>query len=711
MNSLLKSCFLSVIFAISCKQEKSKPLEKLPEQPIADKIPVTLEKHGDIRVDNYFWLNDRENDEVIDYLERENDYNDKVTAHTKDFQKALFEEMKSRIKEDDASVPYKNNGYWYITRYEKGKDYPIYSRKKGTLDAEEEILFDVNKEAEGHSFFNMRGLNVSPDNKKIAFATDTTGRRNYTIQIKDLTTGKRFSDIIEKTTGSSTWAADNQTLFYTKKDEETLRSDRIIKHKIGQPVGEDQVVFFEEDDTFSTYVYKTKSKKYIIIGSSSTLTSEYRILPATDPNGDFKVFQERIRGLEYDIAHFQDSFYILTNKDGATNFKLMVTSENKTAKQNWKEVIPHQKNVLLEDIEIFKNYLVISERSEGLSKIRIKSWDGSQDYYLPFDNETYTAYVSTNPDFDTNILRYAYNGLTTPNSVIDFDMKTREKEVKKEQEVLGGTFKKENYTSERVWATAKDGVKIPISLVYKKGIRKDGNNPLLQYGYGSYGNTIDPYFSTVRLSLLDRGFIYAIAHVRGSEYLGRPWYEDGKLLKKKNTFTDFIDCSKFLIEQKYTSPEHLYASGGSAGGLLMGVVINEAPELYNGVIASVPFVDVMTTMLDESIPLTTGEYDEWGNPNDSIYYEYMRSYSPYDNVKKQEYPNLLVTTGLHDSQVQYWEPAKWVAKLRELRTDNNILILHTNMDAGHGGASGRFEAIKEVAEEYAFILDLEGIQN
>ncbi|UZO79626.1 S9 family peptidase [Aquimarina sp. ERC-38] len=677
--------------------------------PIADKIPVTLEKHGDVRVDNYFWLNDRDNDKVIDYLNRENDYNDRVTAHTKNFQEALFKEMKGRIKEDDASVPYKNNGYWYITRFEKGKNYPIYACKKETLDAPEEILFDVNQEAEGHSYFNMRGLSVSPDNHKIAFATDTTGRRNYTIRIKDLRTGEIYTDVIEKTTGNCTWAADNQTLFYTKKDEETLRSNRILRHKLGQPVSKDQVVYFEEDDTFSTYVYKTKSKKYIVIGSSSTLTSEYRILPATQPEGDFTVFQKRTRGLEYNIAHFQDSFYILTNKDKATNFKLMVTPETKTSKENWEEVIPHQKDVLLEDIDIFKKYLVISERSEGLSKIRIKSWDGSQDYYLPFDNETYTAYVSTNPDFDTEILRYAYNGLTTPNSVIDFNMDTKEKEIKKEQEVLGGTFKKENYTSDRVWATARDGVKIPISLVYKKGIIKNGNNPLLQYGYGSYGNTIDPYFSTVRLSLLDRGFIYAIAHVRGSEYLGRPWYENGKLLKKKNTFTDFIDCSKYLIENKYTSSEHLYASGGSAGGLLMGVIINEAPELYNGVIASVPFVDVMTTMLDESIPLTTGEYDEWGNPNESVYYKYMRSYSPYDNVKKQAYPNLLVTTGLHDSQVQYWEPAKWVAKLRELKTNDTLLLLHTNMDAGHGGASGRFEAIKEVAEEYAFILDLEGI--
>ncbi len=711
MKTLRILCLVSITFATSCKNNTTTELETKVQYPIADKKPTNLEKHGDVRVDNYFWLKERENPEVIDYLERENDYNDKMTAHTKDFQKDLFEEMKSRIKEDDSSVPYKLNGYWYITKFEKGKDYPIYSRKKETMEAEEEILFDCNVEAEGHSYFRLAGLNISPDNKLAAFGVDTVSRRKYTIRIKNLETGEIYPETIETTTGGSTWAADSKTLFYTKKDDETLRSHKIYRHVLGTPASEDVEVYSEDDDTFYTFVYKTKSKKYLVIGSGSTLTSEYRILKADDPMGEFKVFQPRTRGLEYSIAHYEDHFYVLTNADEAKNFKLMKVSEENTLKENWEEVIGHRDDVLLEDIEIFKDYYVISERNNGLNLINVKRWDGTADYYLPFDNETYTAYTSTNPDFDTKTLRYSYNSLTTPNSVIDFDMETKEKEVKKEVEVLGGKFDKNNYVSERVWATAKDGTRVPISMVYRKGIKKDGTNPVLQYAYGSYGSTIDPYFSTVRLSLLDRGFIYAIAHIRGGEYLGRSWYEDGKLFNKKNTFTDFIDCSKFLIEQGYTSKDHLYAMGGSAGGLLMGAVVNMAPELYNGVVAAVPFVDVVTTMLDDSIPLTTGEYDEWGNPNVEKYYLYMKSYSPYDNVIAQEYPNMLVTTGLHDSQVQYWEPAKWVAKLRELKTDNNVLLLHTNMEAGHGGASGRFEALKEVAEEYAFLLDLEGIKD
>ncbi|MBQ4821920.1 S9 family peptidase [Aquimarina sp. MMG016] len=711
MKRLCIIFLLSIILATSYKCITMSTIDTDIKPPIADKNPTNLEKHDDVRVDNYFWLKEREDANVIDYLERENDYNDKMTSHTKDFQESLFEEMKGRVKEEDASVPYKKNGYWYITRYEKGKDYPIYSRKKETLEAEEEILFDCNIEAEGHSYFRMVGLNVSPDNTLIAFGVDTVSRRKYNISIKNLVTGEIYPEKIENTTGGSTWAADGKTLFYTKKDEETLRSDRIYRHILNTPVTKDVEVYNEKDDTFNTFVYKTKSRKYIIIGSYSTLTSEYRFLRADDPQGEFKVFQPRIRGVEYGIAHYEDHFYVLTNADKASNFKLMKVSEENTAKENWVDLIPHRKDVLIEDVEIFKDYLVISERNNGLNMINIKRWDGSADYYLPFDNETYTAGVSTNPDFDTKHLRYSYNSLTTPNSVIDFDMETKKKEVKKEQEVLGGKFNKNNYISERVWATATDGTKIPISLVYRKGIEKNGKNPLLQYGYGSYGSTIDPYFSSVRLSLLDRGFIYAIAHIRGSEYLGRSWYEDGKLLKKKNTFTDFIDCSKFLIEDGYTSQDHLYAMGGSAGGLLMGAIINMTSKLYNGVVAAVPFVDVVTTMLDDSIPLTTGEYDEWGNPNEKEYYGYMKSYSPYDNIVAQEYPNMLVTTGLHDSQVQYWEPAKWVAKLRELKTDDNILLLHTNMDTGHGGASGRFEALKEVAKEYAFLFDLEGIRS
>lgn len=700
---------VSFTFAASCKNiNMSKSVNEVPT-PSAKKISKTLETHNHVRIDNYYWLNDRENPEVIDYLNAENDYTKALMAHTEDFQKDLFEEMKGRIKEDDSSLPYKLNGYWYITRYETGKDYPVYLRKKGSLDAEEEILFDCNEMAKDQSYFSLGGISISPDNKMAAFSTDTVSRRQYTVQIKNLETGEILADKILNTTGSATWANDNKTLFYTMKDAVTLRSHKIFKHKLGTDSKDDFEVYHEDDETFNTFVYKTKSKKYIVIGSSSTLSSEYQILSADTPDGEFKMFQERTDDMEYSIAHYNDAFYIISNCDGATNFKLLKTSETATEKENWEDLLPHREAVLLEDIEIFKDYLVVNERENGLNNIRIISWDGSEDYYLPFNSETYTSYIGNNPDFDSDVMRYGFNSLTTPSSVMDYNFKTKTSEIKKEQEVLGGKFNKENYESKRVWATARDGVKVPMSLVYKKGIKLDGTNPLLQYAYGSYGSTTDPSFSTIRLSLLDRGFIYAIAHIRGGEYLGRHWYETGKLLTKKNTFTDFIDCSKFLIEENYTSNKHLYAYGGSAGGLLMGAIINMNPELYNGVLAAVPFVDVVTTMLDDTIPLTTGEYDEWGNPNNEEYYHYMTSYSPYDNVEAKDYPNMLVTTGLHDSQVQYWEPAKWVAKLRELKTDSNKLLLQTDMESGHGGASGRFESLKEVALEYAFLLDLEGI--
>ncbi len=707
-SALLK--LLCLIFAASFIQTKAQIMTKDLQFPIAKLNPTNLKKFGTTRVDNYFWLNDRENPEVIAYLNQENDYYNTMTAHTKDFQHSLFEEMKARIKEDDSSVPYFYNGYFYITRFETGKGYPIYARKKGSLTAAEEILFDCNKMAEGHAYFKLGGLSVSENNKFISFAMDTVGRRIYTVQIKDLETDRILPDKIENVTGSSLWANDNSTIFYTKQDTVTLRSDKVFKHKLNTDVVDDILVFEETDDTFDVSIGKEKSRKYIVIASGSTLTNEFRIVNADTPDAEFKIFQKRIRGLEYSISHYEDHFYILTNKDKATNFKLMKTPENATEKKHWKEVIMHREDVLLEEIEIFKNFLVLEERSNGLNRIRIQSWDGSTDYYLPFDSETYSAYSTTNLDFDTDVLRYSYQSLATPASIIDFNMKTKVKTVLKEQQVLGGKFDKENYVEERVWATAEDGVKVPISMIYRKGLKKDSSNPLLLYAYGSYGVTMDAYFSSTRLSLLDRGFVYAIAHVRGGEDLGRDWYEDGKLLKKKNTFSDYITCSKYVINQQYTSPEHLYAEGGSAGGLLMGVVANWAPELYNGMIAQVPFVDVMTTMLDDTIPLTTGEYDEWGNPNKKEYFEYMLSYSPYDNVKKQDYPNMYVSTGLHDSQVQYWEPAKWVARLRQNKTTEKLLFLDTNMDAGHGGASGRFEALKELAKEFSFLLDLEKIK-
>ena len=708
----MKRQFLSLILIsslFSCDTKTQNSMSELPNAPLAKQIPKNLTIHDDVRVDEFYWLNDRENPEVIDYLNKENDYYNAHTTHTKEFQTSLFEEMKSRIKEDDSSVPYKYNGYWYITKYEKGKDYPIYTRKKETLEAEEELLFDCNEMAKDHSYFRLVGLNINLNNDLVSYGIDTTGRRQYTLHIKDLKTNTVLKDEISNTTGGSTWANDNKTLFYTKKDETTLRSEAIYKHRLNTDQKSDELIYEETDDTFGVSVYKTKSKKYLVIVSYSTLTTEYQILNANTPDGDFKVFQPRTRGLEYIISHYEDSFYIVSNADGAQNFKLSKTSETQTQKKYWNDVIPHRENVLLEDIEIFKDFLVVSERENGLNQIHIKRWDGSGSYYLPFESETYTAYTTTNIDFDTSVLRYGYQSLTTPSSIIDFDMVIKTKTIKKEQEVLGGKFKKENYTSERLWATAADGTQIPISLIRHVDTEKSSETPLLLYAYGSYGNTIDPYFSTVRLSLLDRGFIFAIAHIRGGEYLGRQWYEDGKLFNKKNTFSDFVDCSIYLIENKYTTAKHQYAMGGSAGGLLMGAVVNLAPELYNGVVAQVPFVDVVTTMLDDSIPLTTGEYDEWGNPNEKDYYEYMKSYSPYDNVTNKLYPNMLVTTGLHDSQVQYWEPAKWVARLRSQNKNTSQLYLKTNMEAGHGGASGRFEALKEVAAEYAFLLDLESI--
>ncbi|MDB2336165.1 S9 family peptidase [Flavobacteriaceae bacterium] len=717
MKQILKfSALIYVIFASGCKSDIK--MNKDVKTPKAEIQAKSLTIHNSTRIDNYFWMRltdeqktaknkDVQTQKVEAYLNSENEYFDQVTASTNNFQKELFEEMKGRIKEDDTSVPYFRNDYFYITRFEKGSQYPIYSRKKENLEAKEEVLFDVNNEAEGYEYFQLGGLNVSPNNTLVAFATDTVSRRQYTIQIKNLETGNILTDKIENTTGGSVWSNDNKTLFYTKKDPLTLRSSSIYRHILGTDASEDVIVYEEKDETYSTYVYKTKSHKFIVIGSSSTLSSEFRIISADKPYGDWKIIQPREDNLEYSLAHYGDYFYIQTNKDDAINFKLMKTPVNKTTKENWVDVIPHRKETLLEDVSIFKNYLVIEERTQGLGKIRIKTWDGKEDYYLPFDEETYSAGVYANPEFDTEVIRYSYNSMTTPNSVIDFNMRNQTKEVKKEQEVLGGKFNKSNYKSERVWATARDGKKVAISLVYHKDTELNKDTPLLQYAYGSYGYTISDGFSTTRLSLLDRGFVYAVAHIRGGQYLGREWYNDGKMMNKKNSFFDFIDCSKYLIENKYTSAKHLYAMGGSAGGLLMGGVSNLNPELYNGIIAAVPFVDVVSTMLDESIPLTTGEFDEWGNPKEKEAYDYMLSYSPYDQVEAKDYPNMLVTTGYFDSQVQYWEPAKWVAKLREVKTDKNVLLLHTNMDVGHGGASGRFDSLKETAIDYTFLLALE----
>ena len=674
-------------------------------EPVAKKVEKKLEIHGDTRIDNYYWLNQREDPEVISYLEEENAYREEVMAHLEEYQDKLFEELKGRIKQTDMSVPYKDNGYYYFTRYEEGKEYPIYSRKKGSLDADEEVMLDLNKMSEGYDYYSVSGRAVSPNNKILVFGEDTLSRRIYTLRFKNLETGEYYPEQIPGVQGGAVWANDNQTVFYIKKNPTTLRGEWFYRHKLGTDPAEDEMIYHESDDTFYPFIYKSKSNKYIIQGSYHTVMSEFRILEADNPTGTFRVFQPRERGLEYNIAHFEDKWFVRTNMD-AKNFRLMSTPEGATAKDNWTEVIAHRDDVLLEGMDIFSGHLVLSERIRGIRQLRVKPWEG-EEHYIDFGEDAYVAYTSTNPEFDTEILRIGYQSMTTPNSVYDYNMNTREMELLKQQEVLGD-FDPTNYVSERIWAKARDGVEVPVSLVYHKDTKVDGSSPCLLYGYGSYGASMDPSFSSTRLSLLNRGFVYAIAHIRGGEEMGRQWYEDGKLLKKKNTFTDFIDCGKHLIAKGYANEENLFAMGGSAGGLLMGAVVNMRPDLWKGVIAAVPFVDVVTTMLDESIPLTTGEYDEWGNPNEKVYYDYMLSYSPYDNVEAKDYPPMLVTTGLHDSQVQYWEPAKWVAKLREMKTDDNPLLLYCNMEVGHGGASGRFERLKSTAMQYAFLLDLAG---
>ena len=688
---------------------------------IAKKIPHVNIYHNDTVIDNYHWMRlsdeqkksenkDIQTKNVIDYLKSENDYLKNVMTDTESFQNNLFDEFVSRIEQNDESVPYNLNGYTYYTRFNEGEDYSLHYRKKNKSNAKEELILNLPEMAKGLSYFSLGSKSISENNQYLAYSTDIVSRREYTIHFKDLITGEILEDKIENTTGRIIWANDNKTIFYTKKDNITLRSNQIYRHTLGTNSSEDVLVFEEKDETFSCFIYKTKSRKFLIIGSYQTLSSEYQFLDANNPSGEWKIIQPREKNLEYSVSHFDDKFYIRTNWN-AKNFRLMQTPIHSTSKINWTEVIPHREDVLLRSIDIFKNYLVVNERSEGLKKTRVINWNDNSEYYISFNDPSYSLYSITNLEFDTDLFRFVYSSFTTPRSVYDFNMLTKERVLLKQKKVLGGKYNADNYVSERIFAISRDGkTEIPISLVYKRGIQKSGKNPLLLNAYGSYGSTSDPYFSSVRLSLLDRGFIFAIAHVRGGQEMGRDWYEDGKLLKKKNTFFDFIDCAKHLIDSKFTSNKHIYASGGSAGGLLMGAVINMEPELFNGVIAEVPFVDVINTMWDESIPLTTGEFDEWGNPKIKEYYNYMKSYSPYDNISNNNYPNLLITTGYWDSQVQYWEPAKWIAKIRDLRANNNLLLLNCNMDVGHGGSSGRFESLKEIALEYAFLFKLENIK-
>ena len=676
--------------------------------PVSKKIPQELTIHGHTRIDPYYWLNDRSNPEVIDYLNQENEYLKEQLRHTEEFQGRLFAEMKGRIKEEDESVPYLKHGYYYYTKFVKGGEYPIFCRRKGHMSADEEILLDINLLAQGQDYMNVGAIEVALNQQLLAFSQDNVGRRIYEIRFKDLASGDFLEDRLRAVTGNIVWANDNRTLFYSRQDPDTLRSFQIYRHVLGTSQADDVLVFQEDDDTFTCHVSKSKSKQFIFITSQSTVSTESRMLPADDPTAELLLIQERVRDLEYSVEHYEDELLILTNDKGASNFKLVRTPVASTGREYWTDLIPHREEVLLEGFEVFRDFLVLEERFNGLNRIQIRSWNDRSDHYIEFNDPAYSAWIGHNPEFDSEVLRFGYNSLTTPASTFDYHMKTRESVLLKQQEIVGG-YDPSEYQSERIWAKAKDGTEIPISLVYKKALfSRDGSNPLLQYAYGSYGYSTDPIFSPSRLSLLDRGFVFAIAHIRGGQEMGRHWYENGKMLHKMNTFTDFVACSKHLVKERYTSPETLYAMGGSAGGLLMGVVMNLEPQLYHGIVAAVPFVDVVTTMLDESIPLTTGEFDEWGNPKIKTYYDYMLSYSPYDNVVATDYPHLLVTSGLHDSQVQYWEPTKWVARLREMKTDDNKLLLYTNMDAGHGGASGRFRALRELAMEYAFILDLAG---
>lgn len=707
-------CLLLLSTITACKNQKEKmnpynwPDAKAPVAEIIKKDRVI---HGDTVVDNYYWMIDYfkkgpDSTKVVDYLKAENAYLDVMMKGTEKFQGDLFKEMKARIKEKDESVPVFRNGYFYYTRTEDGKQYFKYCRKKGSLTAKEEVLLDVDELAKGHSFYSATGFSISPDNKLLAYGVDQVSRRQYTINIKNLETGEVYKDAITNTDGASVWANDNKTIFYTANNPVTLLSENIKKHTLGTDAKKDVVVYNEKDNSNYIGIGKSKNGKWIYIVSEATLTSEWQLINADQPESSFKVFQPRTKDVLYNVTPLDDKFLILTNWN-AKNFRLMECPLDKTSKENWKEVIPHRKDVLIENVEEFKDYIVLSERKNGLTDLRVQKRDGS-DYYIKFDEPAYDASVGSNPEYSSKTIRYYYTSLTTPSSVYDYDLEKKDQKLMKQQQVIGG-YNPKDYITERVFATAKDGTKIPIALVYKKGTEKDGTSPLLLEGYGSYGSNSDVYFSSVRLSLLNRGFVYAIANIRGGQELGRQWYEDGKLMKKKNTFTDFIACGEYLIEQKYTSKGHLYATGGSAGGLLMGAVANMAPNLWNGIVADVPFVDVINTMLDESIPLTTNEFDEWGNPKQKAAYEYMKSYSPYENVEKKAYPNMLVTTGLHDSQVQYFEPAKWVAKLRANKTDKNVLLLKTNMEFGHGGASGRFDYLKDEALTYAFFFALEGI--
>lgn len=669
------------------------------DAPKAAKKPHSLEKHGDIRVDNYFWLKERENPEVISHLTKENEYVDRAMKRTEDLQTELFEEMKGRIKEDDSSVPFRRGNFYYYTRMEKGKQYPIHARKKDSLDAPEEVLIDDNKLAEGHSFLQCSGPMMSPDQKAMAYSCDYTGRRFYDLKVKDVATGKDLGVDLRKIQASVIWSSDGQHFFYVKQHPETLRSQWVYRYDM--KTHKSTLIHEEKDETFITYITRSLGRKHLFVGSYSTLTTEIRYLPLDKPTEKLKVFLPREREHRYSVIDGVDRFYVLTNWK-AKNNRLMEAPLNDTDRKNWKDVIPHREDVYLDDVEVFKNHLVLTEREKGQDRLRIKERVGKTDFIVPVKDASYVIGLTGNAEFETPFLRYEYESMRQPETTYDLDFRTLQAKVVKVKEVPG--FNPEKYKTEKIWIQARDGTQVPVDLLMKADVAADGKAPMLVYGYGSYGASMGPWFSSTIFNMVDRGWVYAMTHIRGGRELGEDWYNNGRTHKKINTFTDFIDTTKSLVKLGYADPKRVYARGGSAGGLLMGAVMNMEPTLYHGIVAEVPFVDVITTMLDDSIPLTTGEYDEWGNPNVKKDYDYIRRYSPYDNLKAGPYPHLLATTGLHDSQVQYWEPAKWVAKIRDLKTNDSLILMKTDMTSGHGGASGRYEALKEEAVVQAFLL-------
>jgi len=680
-----------------------------PVPPIAAVRPHEVVSPHGTRVDEYYWLRDdtRTSKEVLAHLEAENAYKAAMTAHTKALEERIYEEIVARVKQDDSSVPYRKRGFWYYTRFESGKEYTIYARKAGNLEAAEQLMLNVNELAEGHEYYQLGALAMAPNDRLLAYAEDTVGRYQYRLRIKDLETGAMLPDVIENADPTMAWTADSASVLYVEKHPETLLGYRVRRHVLGTDPGSDPLLYEQDDESFYTAVQKTKDERFLLIVAESTVSTEVRYVDAADPALAFRVFLPRARDHEYYVDHL-DGRWIIRSNWQAPNFRLLeATVGEEGDRANWRELIAHRDDAFIHGFDVFKEFLAIEERSGALRKIRIRPWDGGADFFIAADEAAYTTVLGQNAEIDTNIVRYEYTSLTTPVSVYDYDIQTGERQLLKRDPVLGD-FDPANYRTEFLWATARDGTKLPVSLVYRYGFTRDGKAPLLQYGYGSYGFSMDPTFSIARLSLLDRGFVYAIAHVRGGQEMGRRWYDQGRLLNKINTFTDFVDVTRFLVQEGYGDPNRVSAMGGSAGGLLMGAISNMAPDDYRAIVAQVPFVDVVTTMLDESIPLTTNEFDEWGNPKEKPYYDYVLSYSPYDNVARQDYPAILVTTGLWDSQVQYFEPAKWIARLRARKTGANPLLFRTTMEAGHRGKSGRFQRYREIAEEYTFILDQSG---